>query len=240
MAPQSIQKMTEEVLGVNICCSSTSALCQTGNNDGKSWNFTPYLYQREIQAVELQGAARKQRETRRRGRWNTGVRFPEWWWWHSIFGARGWFLPRKRSPLQKNCSLQQQNCVQLIFLYLRCYGTMGLRDLLCLMHLLKLLFVSLILIYLYLYVCPWSKFNERRSLPWPACVIRARIWKLLKRRISSFWWKEINSRLTVTIDFNGSMLVNKIITHRIGNRLRQSGSGLAGINLRDYGIERKF
>ena len=36
------------------------------------------------------------------------------------------------------------------------------------------------------------------------------------------------------------MLVNKIITHRIGNRLRQSGSGLAGINLRDYGIERKF
>ena len=63
-------------------------------------------------------------------------------------------LPRKRSPLQKNCSLQQQNCVQLIFLYLRCYGTMGLRDLLCLMHLLKLLFVSLILIYLYLYVCP--------------------------------------------------------------------------------------
>ena len=61
---------------------------------------------------------------------------------------------------------------------------MGLRDLLCLMHLLKLLFVSLILIYLYLYV--------------------------------------------------------KIITHRIGNRLRQSGSGLAGINLRDYGIERKF
>ena len=61
---------------------------------------------------------------------------------------------RKRSPLQKNCSLQQQNCVQLIFLYLRCYGTMGLRDLLCLMHLLKLLFVSLILIYLYLYVCP--------------------------------------------------------------------------------------
>ena len=27
-----------EELGVNICCSSASALCQTGNNDGKSWN----------------------------------------------------------------------------------------------------------------------------------------------------------------------------------------------------------
>ena len=27
-----------EEQGVNICCSSASALCQTGNNDGKSWN----------------------------------------------------------------------------------------------------------------------------------------------------------------------------------------------------------
>ena len=39
----------DEGLGVNICCSSASALCQTGNNDGKSWNFPSYLYQREIQ-----------------------------------------------------------------------------------------------------------------------------------------------------------------------------------------------
>ena len=29
-------------LGVNICCSSGSALCQTGNNDGNSWNF-PFI-----------------------------------------------------------------------------------------------------------------------------------------------------------------------------------------------------
>ena len=36
------------------------------------------------------------------------------------------------------------------------------RDLLCFIHLLKLSFVSLILTYLYLYVC---KFNERRPLP---------------------------------------------------------------------------
>ena len=42
----------DERLGVNICCSSASALCQTGNNDGKSWNFPLYLYQREIQPVE--------------------------------------------------------------------------------------------------------------------------------------------------------------------------------------------
>ena len=73
----------------------------------------------------LRGAARKQRETRRKGRWNIGVRFPEWWWWHSIFGTRGWFLPRKRFPLRKKYSLQQQNRVRLIFFLsplLRNYG----------------------------------------------------------------------------------------------------------------------
>ena len=64
----------------------------------------------------LRGAARKQRETRRRGRWNIGERFPEWWWWHSIFRTRGWFLPRKVNfYLWKKYSLQRQNCVQLIF-----------------------------------------------------------------------------------------------------------------------------
>ena len=39
-------------LGVNISCTSASALCQTGNNDGKSWNFPSYLYLREIQPFE--------------------------------------------------------------------------------------------------------------------------------------------------------------------------------------------
>ena len=34
--------------------------------------------------------------------------------------------PRKRFPLRKKCSLQKQNCVQLIFLYLPCYRTMKL------------------------------------------------------------------------------------------------------------------
>ena len=33
----------DEGLGVNICCSSASALCPTGNNDGKSWNLPSYL-----------------------------------------------------------------------------------------------------------------------------------------------------------------------------------------------------
>ena len=34
--------------------------------------------------------------------------------------------PRKRFPLRKKYSLQQQNCVQLIFPYLPCNRTMGL------------------------------------------------------------------------------------------------------------------
>ena len=48
----STEHTEDERLGVNICCSSASALCQTGNNDGKSWNFPSYLYLREIQPVE--------------------------------------------------------------------------------------------------------------------------------------------------------------------------------------------
>ena len=54
-------------------------------------------------------------------------------------------------------------------------------------------------------------------------------------------------RLTVTIDFNGSMLVKKTITHRKGpskemglDKIVRSGSGLAGIDRRDYGFDKKF
>ena len=71
------------------------------------------------------------------------------------------FFPRKRFPPQEKYSLQQQNCVQLNFL-----------NFLIFMHLLKFLFVSLILTCLYLYVCPWSKFNERKSLPWLALFVQ--------------------------------------------------------------------
>ena len=74
MVPQSIR--TEEGLSVNICCSSASALCQTGNNDGKSWSSPVVpLSERNLKGrtgqpgtLSLRGAARKQRETRRRRR----------------------------------------------------------------------------------------------------------------------------------------------------------------------------
>ena len=37
----------DEGLGVDICCNSVSALCQTENNDDKSGNFPSYFYQRQ-------------------------------------------------------------------------------------------------------------------------------------------------------------------------------------------------
>ena len=125
-------------------------------------------------------------------------------------------LPRKRFPPQKKCSLEEHNCVQLICFYLPSVvmELQDCRDLLCFIYSLHLVFVSLILTYLYPYVFLWSKFNERKSLPWLACVVRA---ELLKWTISSSWWKEINSCLTMTIDLNESMLIKKIITHRKGH-----------------------
>ena len=93
------------------------------------------------------------------------------------------------------------------------------------MHFLTFLFVSLILTCLNLYVCPWSELNGRKALPWLACDTRAKLLKLRKWTISSFWWKEINLRLTATVDFNGLTLVEQIITYWIGpltlNGLRQ-------------------
>ena len=86
--------------------------------------------------------SKKTGATWRRGRWDIRVRFPKqwwrirsvisgsrdrtWWWWHSILGTWGWFFPRKSFPLRKKSSLQQQNWVQLIVLYLLCYGAMWL------------------------------------------------------------------------------------------------------------------
>ena len=124
--------------GCNIWCRSASAFCQTGDNNGKSWNSPSCLYQREIQPGQPrmllpQGAARK----RRRGRWDVRVRFPKQWWriglrrdrmwcWRDfIFRRRGEFSLRKSFSLRKKYSLQEQNFVLLNFLSFRCYGNMG-------------------------------------------------------------------------------------------------------------------
>ena len=113
----STEHIEDKGLGVNICCSSASALRRTRNNGGNSWSspFVP-LSERNLarrtgqpRTLWLRGTARKQQETRRKGRWNIIGRFPVWWWWHSIFGTRGWFLPWKMKisferSIRFNCS----------------------------------------------------------------------------------------------------------------------------------------
>ena len=83
------------------------------------------------------------------------------------------------------------------------------------------------------YVFPGSKLNGWKSLWWLAYVIRAKLWKLLEWTIS-LGWENINLRLTVTKDSNGSMLDG--IKQKSMTRI----SRLAGINRRDYGIEIKL
>ena len=53
------ERTVDEGLGANIWCCSSSAFCQTADNNGKSWNSPSYLYQREIQPgepVSLEGS----------------------------------------------------------------------------------------------------------------------------------------------------------------------------------------
>ena len=63
--------------------------------------------------------------------------------------------PRKRFPLWKKCSLQKQNCVQLIFLYLSCYGTMELPS--------PFVFYALVKIAIFFFACT-NTFVLDRSL----------------------------------------------------------------------------
>ena len=69
----------DERLGVNICCSSASALCQTGNNDGKSWNFPLCLYQREIQPLEPVSLERSGLRSSKKTAGNKTKREMEYW-----------------------------------------------------------------------------------------------------------------------------------------------------------------
>ena len=82
----STEHTEDEGVGVNICRCSASAFCQTRNNNGNSCNspFVP-LSERNLarqtgqpRTLWPRGAARKQRKTRRKGRWNIRVRFPVW------------------------------------------------------------------------------------------------------------------------------------------------------------------
>lgn len=79
------------------------------------------------------------------------------------------FSPQKSVLLQKKCSLQQQNCVQIVFLYFPHYGTMGLLSpfvVLC-----TCWHRYLVLWYWALFTNKWSELNGRKWLPWLVHVI---------------------------------------------------------------------
>ena len=124
------------------------------------------------------------------------------------------YLRGRFFPLWRKYSLQQQNCVQLTFRSFPCYGSNGIAVtfFFCFMHLLTILFVSLILTCLYLYVYQRSKL-ERKEIVSVTGVSYS--WKTLKTsKMIGIVWRELNLRLAVSKDINRSVLVEKIITHR--------------------------
>ena len=165
-APQSIQKMRDWV---------QTTMARAGTSPS-------YLYRREMQPgepVRLECSDfEKQREnsgeTRQRGAWDIWVRFPKWWWWHSIFGNRSWISPQKRFPLRKTSIQFNSRTVFISFFFVfPVTEPWDCRHPLCFMHLLTLSFISLKMTYPCWYVCSWSNFNERKLFPWLQCALFA-------------------------------------------------------------------
>ena len=104
---------------------------------------------------------KKEKKDRRRGKWDIRVRFPtsdeEWNESflddatacdddHFIFGTRDSLSPRKIFPALEEVFVSTANCVLVTFRNFPCYGSKGISvTFFCFMHLLTLLFVSLIL-----------------------------------------------------------------------------------------------
>ena len=117
----------------------------------------------QLRTVWPRGAAKKKKEKkdRRRGKWDIRVRFPtsdeEWNESflddatacdddHFIFGTRDSLSPRKIFPALEEVFVSTANCVLVTFRNFPCYGSKGISvTFFCFMHLLTLLFVSLIL-----------------------------------------------------------------------------------------------
>ena len=143
------------------------------------------------------------------------------------------FLRGRLFPLRKKYSLQRHNCVQLIFfLYFPFYGSNGIAvTFLCFMHLLILLFVSLVTC-LYYYVLPRPKFNGRKSLAWLAYVICAKLWKLLKWTIWMWaktptdhcWMRKSSPTEKALLRWGNGIKQKSMIGIGIG-RYKQSGLG---------------
>lgn len=124
------------------------------------------------------------------------------------------FSPQKSVLLQKKCSLHQQNCVQIVFLYFPHYGTMGLLSpfvVLC-----TCWYHYLVLWYWAVFTNKWSKLDGRKWLPWLVHVI-VQTFPTFKMNNIIILVKVINLCLMVSKDYNGSMLVEKITTHWKGS-----------------------
>ena len=149
-----------------------SALCQIGNNNGKSLNYPVVTLSERNSAgrtgqprtLWLQGAARKQRETRRRGRWNIRVQFHEWWWNIPSLEREANCLLGRGSRLRRRIRFNSRIVLCKFFFIYLVLEQWDCRHLLSFMHLLTTNWSVF---------GTWSKLNGRKLLPWLASLICA-------------------------------------------------------------------
>ena len=142
-----------------------SALCQIGNNNGKSLNYPVVtLSERNLagrtgqpQTLWLRGAARKQRETRRRGRWNIRVQFHEWWWNIPSLEREANCLLGRGSRFRRRIRFNSRIVLCKFFVSYLVMEQWDCRHLLSFMHLLTTNWSVF---------GTWSKLNRRKLLPW--------------------------------------------------------------------------
>ena len=112
-----------------------SALFQTGNSDGKSWNFPSYLYQREIQPDEQLSLERSDFEEQQENSGKQDVEEDGMFEYDSpsdeddisSLKREAAFYLGRGSRFGRSIHFNSRLiCVQLIFPYSRRYGTMGL------------------------------------------------------------------------------------------------------------------
>ena len=136
-----------------------------------------------------------------------------WWWSLYLWNERLIISAEDFSRFGGSIRFNSKIVFSWLFVVSLFMEAMGLPSpFFCFMHLLTILFVSLILTCLYLYVYPRSKL-ERKEIVSVTGVSYS--WKTLKTsKMNGIVWRELNLRLAVSKDINRSVLVEKIITHR--------------------------
>ena len=202
IAPQNIQKMRDwaQTFGVAVRQMAKAGTLPSYLDQGEIQLCEPVSFEISDFKEQQKKNKKKKQKNRRRRKWDIRVQFPSsdeeyyesfpdnetaWDDGSSIFEARDSFSPRKIFPAWEEVFASTAELCSIDFsLFLFPWKQCDCRHLFCFMHLLKLLFVSLMLTCLCYYVFPRPKFNGRKSLPWLANVIRAKLWKLLKWTIS--------------------------------------------------------